>query len=494
MFLQTDQIQHMRGIKADAKAPLPQVVKGRREPLFGHHYPTSFLLMMVAEWASALIALYAGLILLGQWSEAELWHPYESALVQGSLVALLLLMGMGATGLYHPRQRITITGTLLRLAVSLLFVNFAMGALIYLFPILHLEPLDLSLLSLLAVGAIAITRTLFWLFVIDLDALKQRILVLGTGTNAASINGRLRRNSDRRGFTVVGHVRCGDEKVLVGRTTLLSHNKSLLELAREYDVDEIVVAVDERRKHLPVDQLMACAAAGVEVIELQTFFERESGRVPLDNIHPACLLFSEHRSHNRAGDAVKRIFDILAALTFLLLAWPVMLVVAVAIYLEDGDPVVFQQLRVGRDGRLFKVFKFRSMRMDAEGDGIARFASEDDERITRVGRFIRKTRLDELPQLLNVLRGDMSFVGPRPERPEFVEQFNDSIPYYDLRHSVKPGITGWAQISYPYGGSERAAIHKLELDLYYVKNRSLLMDLFILLQTAEVVLWGKGGR
>ena len=235
--------------------------------------------------------------------------------------------------------------------------------------------------------------------------------------------------------------------------------------------------------------------AGIDICELPTFLERETGKVRLDVLNPSWIIFGEGFRASPLQRVLERGFDVLASLCLLVLASPLMLCAAVAIRIEDGwrAPVLYRQRRVGRFGETFDVLKFRSMSVDAEKGG-AVWAAKDDPRVTRVGAVMRKTRIDELPQLVNVLRGDMSFVGPRPERPEFVAQLEQTIPYYRERHTVKRGITGWAQLCYPYGSTEKDALEKLQYDLYYVKNRSLLFDLAILVQTVEVVVWGKGAR
>ena len=261
-------------------------------------------------------------------------------------------------------------------------------------------------------------------------------------------------------------------------------------------VDQVIVAVDDRRKGLPMEELLRCRTRGVDVIDLLTFLEHEMGKIKLDLMYPSWLAFSEGFRRGFLRAMVKRGFDLGVSLLLLSAAFPIMLVTALLIWAESGfrGPILYRQMRVGERGQEFEVLKFRSMRTDAEKDGQAKWAQSNDPRVTRVGAFIRKYRIDELPQILNVLRGEMSFVGPRPERPQFVQGLNSKLPYYGERHQVKPGLTGWAQICYPYGASEEDAFEKLQYDLYYVKNHSLFLDLTILLQTAEVVLWGKGAR
>ena len=329
---------------------------------------------------------------------------------------------------------------------------------------------------------------------LGVDPFKRRVLVLGAGSNAALITSRLRRQTDRQSFVLVGFIAAPSQPVMVPEEHLLATNFGLAEIARWLHVDEIVVAVDERRGGLPMAEMLACAQQGVEVSDLSTFFEREAGMVRLDVADPSSLVFSGGFDHSVPRRLNKRLFDLVAASALLLVAWPVMLIVALAIWHETGMPVLYRQTRVGLNGRPFELVKFRSMHVDAERDGVARWARRDDDRSTRVGRFIRMTRLDELPQLFNVLRGEMSFVGPRPERPQFVDMLSQEIRYYNVRHCMKPGLTGWAQLRYPYGASVGDAAEKLTFDLFYVKNHGLMFDLMILLQTVEVVLFRRGAR
>jgi sugar transferase (PEP-CTERM system associated) len=233
---------------------------------------------------------------------------------------------------------------------------------------------------------------------------------------------------------------------------------------------------------------------GVKVVELPNFFEREYRQVMLESLNPSWVVLGDGFRQGIVADFIKRLFDLVVGIALLPITLPIVLVAALAIYLEDGFPVLYRQKRVGRGGCVFTLYKLRSMRVDAECGGTPHWASPNDDRMTRVGRFIRKWRIDELPQILNVLRGEMSFVGPRPERPYFVDQLTRQIPYYALRHGAKPGITGWAQVRYQYGASVDDAIEKLQYDLYYVKNRSLFLDLAVMMATVEVVLWGRGAR
>jgi sugar transferase (PEP-CTERM system associated) len=271
--------------------------------------------------------------------------------------------------------------------------------------------------------------------------------------------------------------------------------ESLADHVVALSVGEVVLALDERRNALPLSDLLRIKTTGVHVNEMSSFLERETGRVDLDTLNPSWLIFSDgFSSGRRISGAAKRLFDIAASLLLLLLAAPVILITALIVKLESKGPAFFRQERVGLYGQTFGIVKLRSMRQDAEVAGKAVWAQKDDPRITRVGRFIRKVRIDELPQVWTVLKGEMSFVGPRPERPQFVEDLERGLPYYAERHMVKPGITGWAQINYPYGASLEDSRHKLEYDLYYAKNYTPFLDLLILLQTVRVLLWPEGAR
>jgi sugar transferase (PEP-CTERM system associated) len=291
-------------------------------------------------------------------------------------------------------------------------------------------------------------------------------------------------------------VRYDNDEVAVPESSLVELDAPLSTWAVDHGVDEIVVGPDERRQNLDMHQLLLCRAHGMVVSDVATFYERETGRVSLDILLPSWLAFSAGFHSSFISDRVKRLFDVVVSLVLLILASPVILLAAAAVWIESGfrGPILYRQARVGTNDTIFHVLKFRSMRPDAEADGTARWATVGDDRITRVGRILRRYRIDELPQIYNVLRGEMSFVGPRPERPEFVDHLESIFPRYADRHRVKPGLTGWAQIRYPYGASDRDAFEKLQYDLYYVKNRNLQLDLTILLQTAEVVLWGRGAR
>jgi sugar transferase (PEP-CTERM system associated) len=321
-------------------------------------------------------------------------------------------------------------------------------------------------------------------------------MIYGAGDRAGSLMD-LRRRADRRGFKIVGRLAAPGDTVIGDRSeVLMTDGKSITEHALANRAEEIVIAMDERRGNLPVRELLDARLHGIDVIDLVEFLERETGKIRIDLVNPGWLIFSSGFRISRLRRFSQRAVDLIVSTVLFLVTWPIMLLVALAIKIEDGfsAPVLYRQRRVGKGGEAFEVLKFRSMSVDAEADGKAVWAEKDDSRVTRVGNFLRNFRLDELPQVFNVLRGQMSLVGPRPERPEFVSELQQSIPYYAERHAVKPGVTGWAQVRYTYGASEEDAIEKLQFDLYYIKNQSLMLDIMIILQTVEVVLWSKGAR
>ena len=449
--------------------------------------------------------LITGVAYLGYFARFQALPPDPlSYLLNAVSFSLVLVVAMMAMGVYESKLREGYTGMMLRTAVSI-FLLGTMGTAVvsFLFPSLEMGR---GVLLFSTVGAFVVVAISRWLtsHLIDEDLLKKRVLVLGAGNRSLKIATRMRRRSDRRAFVLVGFLQQEGSQDLVTAhgAKVITTDDSLMEFCEKQHIDEIVVAVDERRRNregpepgLPVEELVSCRLHGIEICEVQAFIEREAGKVDVDLLQPSWMVFSDGFNTNSARGFNKRIFDIFAALVLLLFTWPIMLITAILIGAGSffRDPIFYKQERVGLDGKPFDVIKFRSMRTDAEAAG-AVWATDNDPRITRIGAFIRKTRIDELPQLMNVLRGEMSFVGPRPERPVFVGELAEKLPYYNERHKVKPGLTGWAQLCYPYGASVEDSKQKLQYDLYYLKNHSFLLDLIILLQTVEVVLVGEGAR
>ncbi|HEX7380540.1 MAG TPA: TIGR03013 family XrtA/PEP-CTERM system glycosyltransferase [Nevskiaceae bacterium] len=446
-----------------------------------------FVLLVACVYLAVLVRFDGRLGATAGFSGALAWRA--------PVVGAVLVLAIAAMGLYQVRLRMSWRGRTVRQLVAFFVGWIVLSAAYYLAPDLYLGRGVLGIALPLGFIAIAAWRAVF-LAAVDTDLFKRRVLVLGAGQRASEIAYKMRRRTDQRGFKILGYVPIGSDPVVVPESSLVSPGEPLSRWAPRHQVDEIVVGPDDRRGTVDLEDLLGCRRRGIAVTEIADFFEREAGNIIMDLTNPSWLVFSQGFSTSRGHLFVKRLFDVAVASLVALLTWPFMLLVALAIRLESGkgSPILYKQVRVGENGRQFELLKFRSMRVDAERDGVARWASVHDARVTRVGRAIRKTRLDELPQLWNVLRGDMSIVGPRPERPQFVAEFSERIRYYQLRHCVKPGLTGWAQLRYPYGSSQRDAEEKLKFDLFYVKNKNIIFDLAILVQTAEVVVFGRGAR
>jgi len=460
--------------------------------LFRHFVPASFVFLVLIELALFYSAIYIGaeIRFWGAELDKDLLPLWPKAL----LFCSVFFVSMTAMGLYKNLNREGLNGMVLRLGACMMIALAAMSMLFYLFPYLFLGRGAFAWSFVIAVIGVIVIRVIFFNSV-GHDALRRNVLVLGAGKRAEQFNS-LRRKSDQFGFRILGYVHVAGEHDVMPEDKIIRLDVPLLDYVQQHDIQEIVVALEDRRKSFPVDDLLDCKMSGIDVTEALCFFERETGKVRLETLHPSWFIFSDGFRHAGFQLMVKRVFDVLASSMILFLTWPIMLLALVAIFVENGfkGPIFYKQVRVGQNWRLFQVLKFRSMVVDAEKDGSPQWAQKNDSRVTRIGKFLRRSRIDELPQIFNVLRGDMSFIGPRPERPEFVELLAEKIPYYAERHRVKPGITGWAQVRYPYGASDDDAREKLQYDLYYVKNYSLFLDCLIMFQTAEVVIFGAGAR
>lgn len=413
----------------------------------------------------------------------------------GLLFALVMSLSVLAMGLYQRGVHEGEASFIVRLGAAFAIGTAVLALAFYIFPALAMGRGMLLLALVFSFIGLLLLRESFSR-VVGADSLKRRVLVLGAGDNALRIEEVLAQEAGL-GFCVIGYVPLLPEPSALPATRVIEHPASLIELAIEYSIDEIVVAADDRRGGLPVADLLDCKLSGFQVLDLLSFFEKELAAIKIDLLHPSWIFLSQDGFRpGFTGRWGKRVLDLVLASLMLVMVLPVMALVALASLIESRfrDPIFYHQVRVGQDGMPFRLHKFRSMRVDAEADGQARWAARNDIRITPLGSLIRRSRIDELPQLFNVLRGEMSLVGPRPERPEFVERLATSIPYYSERHRVKPGVTGWAQLLYPYGADERDALRKLEFDLYYVKHAGIMLDIIILLQTVEIVLLGKGAR
>ena len=458
--------------------------------LFKHYVPNAVLLLGMLDVVLLLVAGELGWIWRQQQSGLTP-DPILSRAPQLVTFAVTMEIAMVSVGVYGADALQS-----MRHATARLIVSISLG-IIFLSAIFFLAQVDYWRSNLLYAMGISIVSLIFLRILLGKtlgsQAFKRRIVVLGAGARAE----RLKQLSKAPGaaFAVVGYISMSEANRVIPEAIARDAIYNLADHVVLLNASEVVLALEERRNALPLKDLLRIKTTGVHVNEISTFLERETGRVDLDSVSPSWLIFSDGFSSGRMLSSMfKRLFDISASLLLLILALPLILLGALAVKLDSKGPAFYRQRRVGLYGTGFDIIKLRSMRIDAEVAGQAVWAEKDDPRITRVGRFLRKTRIDELPQCWSVLKGEMSFVGPRPERPQFVEDLEQKLNYYAERHMVKPGITGWAQINYPYGASIEDARQKLEYDLYYAKNYSPFLDLLILLQTLRVVLFPEGAR
>ena len=472
-----------------------------RQNIAPDHSPHSLLWKSGVEILTALVSLYVGVTFISLSGGASPLGnisvvPFPQLLATGLVFSLLVVITMAALGLYDPDLRARSKHLVVRVVISFVVAFIGMHLALSTFPkFVSISEQALAVGALCAFATVLTIRILYRTYISYFGV--RRVLVVGAGKKAKLFE-RLRRKTDLRGLEIVGFVDLKGAGACVDDNKLIQLETSLSEYAKSQQVDELVLAISDRRNDpsIPTDEILICKSNGIKVIDVVTFYERQIGKVDLASISPVGVALSDTFSGPLLKSARKRLIDIIFSLTLLLLAWPIMILVAAAILIESNGrgPVFYRQERVGKNGQTFMLLKFRSMRVDAEASGAPQWAKAKDSRVIRVGAFIRKFRLDEIPQLINVLKGDMSVVGPRPERPQIVRDLSQSIRNYSLRSLVKPGITGWAQVRYPYGASVEDAEQKLQFDLYYIKHFSIFLDLMIMLQTAQVIVWGKGAR
>jgi sugar transferase (PEP-CTERM system associated) len=464
--------------------------------IFRHYVPTQLLILAFSEALLFFGSVYLAVgVRFGLDVDlSAMTGEHLSVSLRAFLYAAIMIGTVTAFGMYRADNREDDAAYWVRYVGA-----FGLGAVVlvvffYLVPQTFLGRGVMALAFLFSIASSALARHAVFRL-LGTSVFKRRVLVLGSGALAAEVEALRRRLGEHARFVLVGFVSLDREQSVVADVKLITQRCPMLASAHRHRADEILVGVRDRRGgKVAMQELLECKLEGVNVVDLSTFYERETGEVQLSCINASWIVYSEGFRRNAARDVVKRVFDVGVSSFLLGVMTPVMFLTAAAVWLESGGPILYRQRRVGECGHPFDILKFRSMRQDAEKDGVARWAEKNDTRVTRVGRFIRLTRIDELPQIFNVLRGDMSFVGPRPERPQFVRDLARQIPYYLSRHTVKPGITGWAQIRHHYGASVEDAIKKLQCDLYYAKNHTLFLDLIILFQTVQVVLFGRGAR
>lgn len=461
--------------------------------IFNHYFHRRTLWQMGLDMALVTVVFMAILLSMADVSNTNdaLIGP---GLVRGLLMGVGFLAVNATLGFYDRSNVFSTTQVWARALVSFAVTGLIVVGVLLLLPLPAFYGRTEAVMGvMMAAMVLLLYQVLVGQFLIT-RLTRRKVLVYGTGARAQAVGQRVKRPSSNS--ELVGYFASPNEREhLVSSFGTLGENETLTDVVLATGVDEIVVALSERRGgSMPMRELLDCKLSGVQVTDIATYFEQTAGQIRLDTMSAGWLIFGEGFNQGFLRTTVKRVFDIVCALVLLVLASPLMLLTAVVIRLESPGGIFYRQERVGLDNQPFDVVKFRSMRSDAEKDGVPRWATAGDSRVTRVGKVIRKLRIDELPQLIGVLVGDMSLVGPRPERPYFVEKLTQEIPFYAVRHSVKPGVTGWAQVSYQYGSSQEDTINKLQYDLYYVKNHSLFLDLVILFETVGVVLTGKGAQ
>ena len=464
-----------------------------------NHYISRTVFLLFSTEILVLMAVFYISIFLRFPDEEDVRVSFETSaffLPEAATFSILMTLSMAATGMYQLEFRPDIKAILTRLMPSIVLSFGLMTLIFYLLPDLYFGRGILGIALFLALPALLITRCILLMW-FNLEILEYRAVVLGTGKKAKECVTLHKTNPNNKGLKIVCFIQISGEESCVESSKIQERleSESLISFAKRFNANEIIVAIQNRRgSNFPIQELLDCKLHGIKITDEADFFEREKGQLRVSSLYPSWIVFGDGFNQSSSRSAIKRSFDLIASVILLTVTLPVMLIAAICIFIETGSPIIYRQERVGRGGKTFMVLKFRSMTNDAEKDGKPLWAATDDPRVTRVGNIIRKLRIDELPQILNVLKGEMSFVGPRPERPYFVEQLCADVPYYNARHSIKPGITGWAQVRYSYGSSVKDAIEKLQYDLYYVKNHSLFLDIIIILDTIEVVILGKGGR
>jgi len=438
-----------------------------------------------------------GMVILGAYlrflGDPSGFHPYGSLVLKALLVVAVVQLSLYYFDLYDLKIFRSNFELAVRLMQSLGVSSIFLAVLYYFFPFLILGR-GIFLISLVFMGAVIVSWRMLYNYFLKTRKLDQKIMIIGSGSLAKSIAKEIIEKQDT-GFKVVGFITDNPERIgeRLVNPSVIGDQSHILDIATRERVDRIIVALEERRGKFPEGQLLDCKMRGIPIEEGIQFYEHLTGRLQIESLRPSFLIFSDGFKKTRLTMWVKRVSGFAISLIGLTLLSPLVFVVSILIKMDSHGPVFYRQKRAGENGKVFSLIKFRSMVEKAEANGPV-WAGENDSRVTRVGQWIRRLRIDEIPQMFNVLKGDMSFVGPRPERSFFVEKLREEIPYYDQRFSVKPGITGWAQIKYPYGASKEDALEKLKYDLYYIKNMSPLFDLLIIFETVKVVLFRKGAR
>lgn len=460
---------------------------------FSRYFSTRLLLIMFLE--ASLV--FGGIYLITSFNFNLQNFTIDSAAPSIGRTAILTVAYIAVYyyfNLYTPILYCPARMMVLKLCEASIVACIAVFSLYFLDPAVKIDR-EVLLAIMLLVPLLFLTMRLFFARGLKVKLAKRRVLIIGSGELAKTIGSEIYRHA-KHGLSLVGFV--DDDPARHGASVVnpgvIGGYGDIVKLTRAESIDQIIIALPDRRAKLPMSALLNCKLRGITIEEGATFNERVTGRIPLDQLKPSWMVFSDGFRSLRSRKIVERIFDIVGSIICLVILSPILLMTALFIKLDSKGPMLYKQKRVGENSRVFSIYKFRSMVQDAEAHSGPVWADMGDKRITRVGRVIRKLRIDETPQFINVLKGEMSLVGPRPERQHFVDQLKDTIPFYEMRTIVKPGITGWAQVKYPYCSSIHDSLEKLQYDVYYIKNMSPLLDLLIMLMTIQVAILGRGAR
>jgi sugar transferase (PEP-CTERM system associated) len=457
--------------------------------LFNKYYPLRNLTFCAGE--GLLIFSTFTLVQYFLFGDFIYFYSLLTHLAQAALITFAFQLCLYFYDLYDLSHDLTLAATATKMTQAFGLGCIILGLIYYTLPVLTTSIRIFWPGYFATCGIVMLWRWAYY-FILKKRMFVQNILVLGTGPFASDIAKEIEGTHDSA-HKIINFI--GDTEVAFNphHVPVSSKIPQMAEYCHRHDIDQIIIALDDRRKKTPTKELLACKLDGISVKQGVSFYETITGKFPVERVDPSGIFFSDGFTQGRWVIVFKRLLDICLAILGIILSLPITFLSAIIIKFESPGPVFYRQERVGIRGQTFNVIKFRSMGQDAEKDG-AVWATENDTRVTRFGGLIRKVRIDEIPQLFNVLMGEMSFVGPRPERPIFVNELSEKIPYYAIRHNIKPGITGWAQVCYPYGASVEDALRKLEYDLYYMKNISFFLDLMIIFQTIKTVLFNKSGR
>ncbi len=412
------------------------------------------------------------------------------------IFALICQFVLYLVEMYDIEKEFIYYNAIIKILISLVSALLLLGVVYYIIPSLQIG-MGIIIIAFISSYILLVLWRTFFNKAFRFGRLNENVLIMGTGKSADVVI-ELLSNGYNPGYHLVGLVddsnKNGKGSKEVNGIKILGESKDLFSIAMKTVVKKIIVSVDDRRGSLPMGEALECKLRGIDVVDMPTFYEQLTGKIFIKDLRPSWLIFSDGFKNNAFTKALKRGMDIIFSFVGLIILSPLMLLIAIMIKIDSKGSVLFKQKRVGESNKEFVLLKFRSMIYNAENKSRPVWASKDDSRVTRIGRYLRNARMDEIPQLINVLKGEMSFVGPRPEHKFFVSDFQETIPFYIQRHTVKPGITGWAQVKYSYGSSVEDTIEKLQYDLYYIKNISIFLDGLIFLQTVRVVLFGRGAR